>query len=253
MKFRPCIDIHNGRVKQIVGATLTDSGAEENFVSKKPAEYFAELYKSRGLSGGHVILLNKSGTREYEADKKAAEAALSAYPGELQIGGGVTDKNAKELLNRGASHVIVTSFILSGGEINYKNLQTLKAAVGKERIVLDLSCKKCGGEYYIVTDRWQKKSNVKLKDAISRLAGECDEFLIHAASVEGKGSGIDEGALALAARSEIPVTYAGGIASFEDIEIIRQRGGGKVDFTVGSALDIFGGNLSFDKLSRLYA
>lgn len=247
MRFRPCIDIHDGKVKQIVGATLDDSlGAKENFSSDISAENYALLYKEKGLFGGHVILLNPRGTSAYAKDIEQARAALSAFQGGLQAGGGITDENAAEFLKMGASHVIVTSFIFKDGTINYQNLDRLLREVGKEKIVLDLSCKNFGGEYFVVTDRWQKKTDVLLSDAIKELSSCCDEFLVHAANVEGLGQGVDENVIKALAKSPVPATYAGGVSCEKDIDIINLLGGSKVDFTVGSALDLFGGKLSFE-------
>lgn len=255
MRFRPCIDIHNGRVKQIVGGSLSDknSFAEENYVSEYDGGYYARLYKSRGLSGGHIIMLNPAGSEYYEADKKQALSALSEYRGGLQIGGGITAGNAAEFLEAGASHVIVTSYVFRDGEISFERLEKLKAAAGREHLVLDLSCRKRDGEYYIVTDRWQKFTEVTVnKASLEMLSSYCDEFLVHAVDAEGKAKGIEENiAAVLGGLSEIPSTYAGGIGSYEDIEKLRTLGNGHVDFTVGSALDIFGGKLSFEKLSAI--
>ncbi|MGN0696638.1 MAG: phosphoribosylformimino-5-aminoimidazole carboxamide ribotide isomerase [Oscillospiraceae bacterium] len=255
MRFRPCIDIHNGRVKQIVGGSLSDknSFAEENYVSEYDGGYYARLYKSRGLSGGHIIMLNPVGSEYYEADKKQAISALSEYRGGLQIGGGITAENAAEFLEAGASHVIVTSYVFRDGEISFERLEKLKAAAGREHLVLDLSCRKRDGEYYIVTDRWQKFTGVTVnKASLEMLSSYCDEFLVHAVDAEGKAKGIEENiAAVLGELNDIPSTYAGGIGSYEDIEKLRTLGKGHVDFTVGSALDIFGGKLSFDKLSLI--
>ena len=249
MRFRPCIDIHNGKVKQIVGSSLKDEGGEaaNNFVSDKNADNYARLYKERGLSGGHVIILNPRGSEHYEADLRQAQLALSEYEGGLQIGGGITDENAVDFLNMGASHVIVTSYVFRGGEIDFARLKKLTEAIGKERLVLDLSCKKRGGEYYIVTDRWQKFTDTALSEqTLDLLSRSCAEFLIHAADAEGKSNGIEEGAAKIAALSPIPCTYAGGISSFSDVDKLRDISGGRLDFTIGSALDIFGGGMSFD-------
>ena len=111
MRFRPCIDIHNGKVKQIVGGSLTDvqDQAKENFVSEQDAAFYAELYKKAGIVGGHVILLNSQDSPNYEATKQQALLALRTYPGGLQIGGGVNPGNAQEYLEAGACPVIVTS------------------------------------------------------------------------------------------------------------------------------------------------
>ena len=251
MRFRPCIDIHDGKVKQIVGSTLHDDGAKENFISENGAEYFASLYKSHSLYGGHIILLNKSGTPEYEADKKQAKAALEKFKNGLQIGGGIHDKNAEEFLNMGASHVIVTSFVFKDGNIDIKNLESLKREAGKEHIVLDLSCRKKGDDLYIVTDRWQKFTEVKFNEKTAdELSSYCDEFLVHAVDAEGKQSGIEKDVLSILSKIKIPATYAGGISSFDDIRLIESIGKSKVDFTIGSALDLFGGKISFESVSK---
>ena len=252
MQFRPCIDIHNGKVKQIVGSSLADEGnqAKQNFESSKGAEYFAKLYQKDGLMGGHVILLNPASSEFYEATKAQAIHALKAYPGGLQIGGGITAENAEEYLEAGASHVIVTSYVFREGQIHWGNMQRLKEAVGKERIVIDLSCRKKGDGYYIVTDRWQKFTDVKLTvKVLEEIAVYCDEFLVHGVDVEGKASGIDEElAKVLAQYHGNRITYAGGIASVEDIEKFQKLTGGNIDFTIGSALDLFGGTLSYDQI-----
>lgn len=255
MKFRPCIDIHNGCVKQIVGGSLADknSSADENFVSEQGGDFYARLYKSRGLAGGHVIILNPAGSEYYEADRRQAFAALAEFPGGLQIGGGVNDENASEYLEKGASHVIVTSFVFKDGSISFERLDRLKSAVGAEHIVLDLSCRKKDGKYFIVTDRWQKFTDMEVtRENILMLKGCCDEFLIHAVDTEGKQKGIEEGIASLLGNTEgIVSTYAGGIGSYEDIELLRTLGKGNVDFTVGSALDIFGGRLEFERIAEM--
>lgn len=257
MKFRPCIDIHNGKVKQIVGSSLTeDSGksyTKDNFVSQLGADYYANLYKEKNLSGGHVILLNKEGDEGFEETKKQALLALSAYPNGLQIGGGINDKNASFYIERGASHVIVTSFVFSEGRINMERLLSLCDAVGHERIVLDLSVKLVDGNYHIATDRWQKISEEILNvDLLEKLSSYCDEFLIHAAHVEGKRGGVDESLLSLLSKwkkwEKTPVSYAGGIRNLDDIETVKRLGLGHIDFTVGSALSLFGGDLSFEEV-----
>ena len=253
MRFRPCIDIHNGKVKQIVGASLNDSGSQavDNFVSERNADWYGELYKARGLSGGHVIILNPKGSEHYAADLAQARLALGAYEGGLQIGGGITDENAADFLDMGASHVIVTSYVFREGAIDFDRLKKLVSCIGKERLVLDLSCKKRGGDYYIVTDRWQNFTDVKLcAETMEMLSGCCAEFLVHAADAEGKQKGIERGAAELLKESPIPCTYAGGIASFDDVELLGAIGGGKIDFTIGSALDLFGGGLSFEKAAE---
>jgi len=252
MRFRPCIDIHNGKVKQIVGGSLSDEGdqAKENFAAKEDAAYYAEMYKKDGLVGGHVILLNPSSSEYYEATKAQAISALSAYPQGLQIGGGITAENAGEYLEAGASHVIVTSYVFKDGKVHWEHMKRLKDAVGKDRIVIDLSCRKKEDGYYIVTDRWQKFTDVRLdKKILEEIAEYCDEFLIHGVDVEGKASGIDEElSMILAQYHGNKITYAGGIGNLEDIETFRNLTGGNIDFTIGSALDIFGGKLSYKKI-----
>ncbi len=259
MEFRPCIDIHNGKVKQIVGGTLSDSGAKENFVSERGAGYFAEYYRDLGITGGHIIMLNKAGTPEYEASRAAAMEALSAYPGGLQVGGGINAENAGAFIEAGASHVIVTSYVFSDGKINYENLSALVSAVGREHVVLDLSCRKKGDDYYIVTDRWQKFTRTKLTASLlKKLEKHCSEYLIHAVDVEGKAAGPDEALFSIFgeyADSEgveaLPVTYAGGIHSYDDIRALKKVSGGRVNITVGSALDLFGGKLSCEEILKI--
>ncbi len=252
MEFRPCIDIHNGKVKQIVGGTLTDEKdfATENFVSEMRAADYAALYREKGLRGGHIILLNAADSPYYEADLAEAKAALAVWRGALQIGGGIQADNAADFLEMGASHVIVTSYVFVDGEIRYDRLDQLLQAVGREHLVLDLSCRKKNGSYYVVTDRWQKFTRQPLdRELLQKLSSYCDEFLVHAVNVEGTGTGVDEELLRLLAQeSDVPMTYAGGIGSMEDIGIIQKIGGGHVNFTVGSALDLFGGPLEFDKI-----
>ena len=258
MQFRPCIDIHNGAVKQIVGSSLRDensSAAEsfvsENFVSENSAAYYALLYKKYGFSGGHIINLNSKDSPMHEDSLKAAKEALAAYPGGMQYGGGVTDENAASFLEAGASHVIVTSFVFRDGKLNYVNLNSLVREVGKNKLVLDLSCRLKDGKYYVVTDRWQRftelEVNIKL---FCELAGYCDEFLVHGVDVEGKRAGIDEELVSLLSEVGSTVTYAGGVRSLKDMELIRVRGRAKVNATVGSALKIFGGDISLDDIYR---
>ncbi len=250
MEFRPCIDIHNGKVKQIVGSTLADEGdqAKENFVSRRDADFFAEFYKESSLSGGHVIMLNSVNSEYYEQTKAQAIKALKAYPGGLQAGGGITDLNAREFLDAGASHVIVTSFVFKDGVVNYDNLKKLVDAVGREHIVLDVSCRRRDDEYYVVTDRWQKFTQEKVtEELLDELSWYCDEFLVHAADVEGKSQGIEEELVSLLGSwGRIPITYAGGVGSYEDIARIRELGQGNLNVTIGSALDLFGGPLNYE-------
>ena len=254
MEFRPCIDIHNGKVKQIVGGSLTDDKdkATENFVSEYDAAFYAEFYKNRKIKNGHIILLNAADSPYYEATREQAMKALSAYPGGLQIGGGVNAENAKDYLDAGASHVIVTSYVFKNGSIQYDNLKKLVAAVGKEQLVLDLSCRKKGNDYYVVTDRWQKFTEQKLNEnTLEKLSEYCDEFLIHAVDVEGKANGIEtELALLLGEWNRIPITYAGGVHSYEDIDLLKRLGKNKIHVTIGSALDLFGGDMKFDDVLK---
>ncbi|MCH4191941.1 MAG: phosphoribosylformimino-5-aminoimidazole carboxamide ribotide isomerase [Butyrivibrio sp.] len=254
MKFRPCIDIHNGKVKQIVGSSLKDAGdqAEENFVSGQDAKFFADLYHQMGLRGGHVILLNPQDSTYYEQTKTQAFAALSAHPGELQVGGGITAENAEAFLAAGASHVIVTSYVFSDGHVNESHLKQLAQVVGREHVVLDLSCRKKDQAYYIVTDRWQKLTDTRLcPQTMEELAEYCDEFLVHAADVEGRQNGIEQDVTRiLGCWGKKPVTYAGGVRSAEDIRMLKALGGGKLDVTVGSALEIFGGTLTIEEVMK---
>lgn len=254
MRFRPCIDIHNGKVKQIVGGSLQDHGdtANENFVAEQDAAFYANLYKESRLKGGHIILLNPASSPYYEATKVQALNALNAYPAGLQIGGGIDEKNAGDYLDAGASHVIVTSYVFRNGQISYENLEKIKAAVGKEHLVLDLSCRKREGKYYVVTDRWQKFTDVEVsRGTLLELCSHCNEFLIHAVDVEGKAKGIErELVKLLAEHSTIPMTYAGGVGSFTDLEELRTFGKNRLDVTIGSALDLFGGEMEYTKVLK---
>jgi phosphoribosylformimino-5-aminoimidazole carboxamide ribotide isomerase len=236
--FRPCIDLHEGRVKQIVGGTLESQGRglETNFVSDHGAAWYAELYRRDGLTGGHIIMLGAGNDTE-------ARAALAAYPGGMQIGGGVNAANARGWLDAGASHVIVTSWVFREGRVDHERLCELVKSVGRERLVLDLSCRKREGQYFVVTDRWQKFTDVALSAATLELfTGASAEFLIHAVDVEGLCRGIDGELVEQLGRwSPLPATYAGGANSLADLETVTRLGRGKVDLTIGSALDIFGG------------
>jgi len=235
--FRPCIDLHEGKVKQIVGGTLGDAGLRTNFVSTQPAVWFAELYKRDGLTGGHVIQLGAGNEAE-------ARAALTVFPGGLHLGGGVNAQNARGWLDAGASHVIVTSWVFREGRMDWARLDELVKAVGKSRLVLDLSCRKRGIDYFVVTDRWQKFTELAITpENLQKLARSCAEFLIHAVDVEGLCCGIDRELVGMIGRwTPIPATYAGGANSMADLEEITKSGQGKIDLTIGSALDIFGGS-----------
>lgn len=255
MEFRPCIDIHNGKVKQIVGGSLRDDGetARENFVARQDAAFFAQLYRDAGIKGGHIILLNSVESEFYRETKEQALQALQAYPDGLQVGGGITPENAGEFLEAGASHVIVTSYVFREGKIHYERLEQLQQAVGKERLVLDLSCKKTTEGYMIVTDRWQKMTSEKVdEELLERLSDFCDEFLIHAVDVEGKSRGIEEELVRQLGRwGKKPVTYAGGVHSYEDLQLLKQFGNHRLNVTVGSALDLFGGPLQWKKVLEI--
>ncbi len=254
MEFRPCIDIHNGKVKQIVGSSLKDEGnqAQENFVSEKSSAYYADLYRKNGLKGGHIILLNKAGSEYYEETKQAAVDALQAFPGGMQVGGGIHDDNAKEYLDAGASHVIVTSYLFDGDILSREKMQTLKDAVGREHIVFDLSCRKTAKGYQIMTNRWQTATSEYVTiELLKELEHYCDEFLIHAVDVEGKAEGIEQELVALLGTYEgNPVTYAGGIHAMEDLALLKELGNGRVHATIGSALDLFGGYLHFNEIVK---
>lgn len=246
MNFRPCIDLHEGKVKQIVGGTLNDSGAKENFVSAHESEYYASLYKENDLKGGHIIALGKG-------NKDQILKALQAYPGGMQVGGGVNADNAKDYIDMGATHVIVTSFIFNNGRLYKDHLDQMVKVVGKDKLVIDLSCRLQDGKYYVVTNRWQQFTDFEVNaENIRYLEDYCDEFLVHAVDVEGLQSGIDDNLLDLLSKIvTIPCTYAGGISTLEDVMRIKEKGNGKIDYTIGSALDIFGGKLAFDDVLQL--
>lgn len=255
MRFRPCIDIHNGKVKQIVGGSLQDynNQAAENFVSRQDAAYYAGLYRDLGISGGHIILLNPVSSDYYQDSKRQAVEALREFPGGLQIGGGMTAANAGQFLDAGASHVIVTSYVFKDGQISYENLRRIKQTVGRERLVLDLSCRRKNGQYYIVTDRWQKFTQQPVTVAIlNELSGYCDEFLIHAVDVEGKACGIETDLVRMLAEHQgMPMTYAGGVGSLEDLYELKKTGKDRIDVTVGSALELFGGTIKIEQIEEI--
>ena len=235
--FRPCIDLHQGQVKQIVGGSLTDSGADTNFVSSQDAAYYAELYRQHNLTGGHVIALGPN-------NQQQVLQALSAYPKGMQFGGGVNLQNASSYLEAGASHIIVTSYLFENGEFSWSRLEAIKAEVGADNLVLDLSCRKTDSGWMIATDRWQTITNTAVnQQTIAELEKHCAEFLVHAADVEGLQAGIDQDLVSLLGNCcNLPVTYAGGARSLQDLELVKTLSKGKVDLTIGSALDIFGGS-----------
>ncbi len=242
MEFRPCIDLHDGKVKQIVGSTLGKQ-LVENFVATQDSTYFAQLFKEDGLKGGHIIMLG-------QGNEQAAIKALQAYPGGLQVGGGIHLDNANDYLEAGASHIIVTSYIFYNGLLDMDRLQALIDRVGKKRIVIDLSCRKCNDKWFVVTDKWTKISNFEVNaESIRQMENYCDEFLIHAVDVEGKRSGMQEELVHhLTQWVSIPTTYAGGVRSLEDLDKFKEISGGKLHVTIGSALDIFGGDLSYKEV-----
>eukprot|EP01038_Epipyxis_sp_PR26KG_P007255 gene7255-9892_t len=263
MKFRPCIDLHCGVVKQIVGSTLADDSESsatianpvENFVASDSAASFADRYRRDGLFGGHIIMLGQN-------CESAAEEALVSFPGGMHVGGGINLENAIRYLEKGASHVIVTSFIFEQGEIDFNKLSSISNLVGKTRLVIDLSCRKRvtdidtnESKYYVVTNKWTKYTNYPITiENLLQLSSYCDEFLVHGVDVEGKRAGIEEELVQLLGEFgntfNIPITYAGGIRSIDDLELVKRIGCDKVDCTVGSALDIFGGELSYDDVLR---
>jgi phosphoribosylformimino-5-aminoimidazole carboxamide ribotide isomerase len=240
-RFRPCIDLHDGRVKQIVGGSLKDDGSTPatNFVSDQPAEFYAELYRNDHLTGGHVIMLGKG-------NETPARAALAAWPGGLQLGGGINAENAHAWLAAGASHVIVTSWLFdANGSFLPERLATLSRITGADSLVLDLSCRRePDGGWRVFMNRWQTPTSLAVThESLSRLAPFCAEFLIHAADVEGKCAGMDEELLAfLGTWHGRPITYAGGARSMADLQRAHDLSHGRIDVTIGSALDIFGGS-----------
>ena len=263
MRIRPCIDIHNGKVKQIVGSSLRDRSldsagtATENFATDKEARYYAALYKEMELPGGHIILLNSvKEENAYRMDLEQAFGALRAYPGGMQAGGGIAPETAGDFLDAGASHVIVTSYVFKDGRLNEAALGEMIRCVGRNRLVLALSCRKReNGRYYVVTDRWQKFTDLEISsETLLELSSSCDEFLIHAAAVEGKRSGIEESLVVLLGdfqkETGFPVTYAGGVHSLQDLDLIRKLSGDRMDVTVGSALKLFGGDLELSELAK---
>jgi phosphoribosylformimino-5-aminoimidazole carboxamide ribotide isomerase len=251
MRFRPCIDLHQGKVKQIVGGTLSDSDPDAvrtNFEASRPARWFAERYRQDGLTGGHIIQLGPG-------NQAAASEALAAWPGGMQLGGGVTMENAAGWLDAGAAAVIVTSWVFHDGAVDEARLTRLSQRIGPGHLVLDLSCRRKDEEYYIVTNRWQTFTQERITPRLlDHLAPYCAEYLIHAVDVEGKCQGIELPLVALLGQwAGLPVTYAGGIHSEEDICTIDRLGGGCIDFTAGSALDIFGGSaLTYRDLAERY-
>jgi len=242
LEFRPCIDLHDGKVKQIIGSTLgqTDQEVIENFISNHDSSYYAEMFAKDQLTGGHVIMLG-------EGNEEAALAALAAYPQGLQVGGGITTENAKKYIDAGASHVIVTSFIFHDGKLDLERLKQLVRIIGKQHLVIDLSCRMRDGKWFVVTDKWTRYSDFEVNaESIAYIENFCDELLIHAVDVEGKKGGMQESLVCdLAAWTTIPTTYAGGVRSIDDLERFKKIANGNLHVTIGSALSIFGGDLAY--------
>jgi phosphoribosylformimino-5-aminoimidazole carboxamide ribotide isomerase len=220
MKFRPCIDIHRGKVKQIVGSTLTDAGVTANFESALDSAHYARLFDDHNLPGGHIIQLDQS-----DSTISAAKLACETFPNGMQVGGGIQLSNARCYLERGASHVIVTSFIFPDGSISMERLQMLVDEVGKRSIVVDLSCApdEVGSvlfltlffcvnsllislltllppsliffcqtqQFRVMMNRWQTSTNFTVNSSsLLDLSGFCDEFLVHSTTSDGTCSGL---------------------------------------------------------------
>ncbi len=251
MRFRPCIDLREGRVVQIVGGSLVDKDSEKlktNFETDRSPADFAKLYKEDNLPGGHVISLGPG-------NEEAVLSALRAFPGGFHMGGGITPQNAITYIDAGASHVIVTSYVFSNGQIVMDKLRLIKEAVGKNRLVLDLSCRKKASDFWIVTDKWQKFTDVCISpEILNQLADHCDEFLVHGVDVEGKMEGIQTELIEILGKiSPIPVTYAGGVKELSDLDLVKELGRDRVDLTIGSALDIFGGNIPYSSVVEWFS
>ncbi|KAK4668120.1 Enzyme that catalyzes the fourth step in the histidine pathway [Podospora pseudoanserina] len=241
-RFRPCIDLHSGQVKQIVGGTLDSKTTSllTNFISPHPPSYFSKLYKENDLHGAHVIMLGPG-------NRTAAIESLAAWPNNLQIGGGINETNAQEWINLGASKVIITSYLFPNGAFSQERLDKVLVALGgdKEKLVIDLSCRRKGEDrWFVAMDKWQTITDMEVcEESIRQLEPYCSEFLIHAADNEGLQRGIDEKLVENLARwCSIPVTYAGGGRNLDDLEMVKKLSNGKVDLTIGSALDCFGGS-----------
>ncbi|GJQ58328.1 MAG: phosphoribosylformimino-5-aminoimidazole carboxamide ribotide isomerase [Candidatus Scalindua sp. AMX11] len=251
MRFRPCIDLREGRVVQIVGGSLEEGDSKRlktNFETNRSPADFAQIYKEDNFPGGHVISLGPG-------NKEATLSALHVFPDGFHVGGGITPQNAVIFLDAGASHVIVTSYVFSDGKVDMDKLRLLQRTVGKDRLVLDLSCRKRGSDFWVVTDRWQKFTNVSInRELLNQLAHYCDEFLVHGVDVEGKMEGIQSDLIKLLGKySPIPVTYAGGVRALSDLALVKEIGRDRVDLTIGSALDIFGGSIPYRSVVDWFA
>ncbi|MCC5844941.1 MAG: phosphoribosylformimino-5-aminoimidazole carboxamide ribotide isomerase [Verrucomicrobia bacterium] len=241
-RFRPCIDLHNGRVKQIVGGTLrNEDEPRTNFVSPNGADWFANRYREDNLTGGHVIQLGPG-------NQEAAEQALAAWPKGLQLGGGIREDNALAWLENGADKIIVTSWLFDEhARFQPKRMEQLARLVGPEHLVIDLSCRGRFPDWRVAMNRWQTPTDLAVNaETLAFMADFCSEFLIHAADVEGLKAGMDEDLIRmLGAESPLPVTYAGGASRFEDLARTESLSQGRVDLTIGSALDLFGGTIPY--------
>lgn len=248
-KFRPCIDLYEGKVRQIVGSTLS----LEDFATfstdvlytapeEKDAAYFANMYKNDNLSGGHIIMLGPGNEEE-------AKKALQAYLYGLQIGGGINIDNAEEYLKAGASKVIISSWLFVNNSLNEKRLIEICKQIGNEKLVFDLSCRQKDDTWFVAINKWQTLTDLEInKENLDKLSQYCSEFLIHAVDVEGKRKGIDEELVEkLGQWVDIPTTYAGGANSIEDLQRVKKLSKGTLDLTIGSALDIFGGNVEYEE------
>jgi phosphoribosylformimino-5-aminoimidazole carboxamide ribotide isomerase len=242
MNLRPCIDLHEGKVKQIIGSSLSSETVIENYVSGKSIDYFIDLFKNDNLYGGHIIMLGPG-------NEEAALSGLKKYKDFMQIGGGINDKNAEYFIQNGASHVILTSYLFSGNDIDFNKISHLTGIIGKDRLVIDMSCKKINDKYYAAINRWATVTKFEVNETnLNIIKKYCDEFLIHAVDVEGKKSGIDKELVQILANiNGIKITYAGGIRNLEDVDFIKSISN-NIDITIGSALDIFGGQLSYKQV-----
>ena len=188
-------------------------------------------------------------------NEQAAREALAAYPQGLQVGGGINPDNALSYLEGGASHVIVTSYLFDGSRLSFDRVMRMADSVGAERLVIDVSCRRtAAGDYRVATNRWQTVTDIMVDgDLFESLRDYCAEFLVHAADVEGQCRGIDqELVVQLGGAVTRPTTYAGGAKALDDIALVQELSGGKVDLTIGSALDIFGGSgVRYEDAARL--
>lgn len=179
-----------------------------------------------------------------DGNDAAARAALQAWPGGLQLGGSINALNAAEWLEAGAEKLIVTSWLFPNCTFSIERLAEISSLIGRDRLVVDLSCRCTGDGWTVAINKWQTLTDMQLNgESLHRVARFCSEFLIHAADVEGLCCGIDERLVKmLALWSPLPCTYAGGGRRIEDLDLVDRLSNGRVDVTFGSALDIFGGS-----------